>query len=176
MLEYHDDEIRAAFLEENSNPVSDLEPFITRLYDNAYQDIYTMYKDRMSQSFLFQKEIFTKQISKIRNTNGQIYLKQSVKTLLNDQQPVFAFENMKLTDLIQQEFSFDVIETGLSAIKDSLFIDNVGNSASSIYLENSKVKLIGTNDEPNFINNIAPLGSTIFATFSTIESSNMGWI
>jgi hypothetical protein len=55
------------------------------------QEIFKTYDDRLSQSFLFSKEAFKASISGIVNKKGQIYLKNSVKTLRNDKQPVFAF-------------------------------------------------------------------------------------
>ena len=47
-------------------------------------EIYKLYNSRMNQEFLFSKEIFQKKISLIRNENGQVWLKQSEMTLLNE--------------------------------------------------------------------------------------------
>ena len=55
---------------------------------------------------------------------------------------------------------------------DTMFYDNVGARASAIYSDNSELKLLGSDDRVNFFNNISPLGSTIFATFSDIEVNN----
>lgn len=75
--------------------------------------------------------------------------------------------------MILSEFDFEILETLPSAIKDSYFKYNVGVGASAILSEGSYLKLIGTNDEVNFINNVTPQGSTIYGTFSYLESNDM---
>ena len=108
---------------------------------------------------------------KIENQYGQIYFKDTTVRVKNDKQPVVAFENIKLTDLMTQKFRLDILETRDSSFKDTVFKSINGNVASAIYLEFSNIKLIGTrfsDDIINFEDNLSISGSTIFATFSNM--------
>ena len=58
---------------------------------------------------------------------------------------MFAYGNMKVADLILGTYNLNVVDTSYSAIKDSVFSNNVGLEASAIYLDASKLYLIGTN-------------------------------
>lgn len=50
----------------------------------VFEDIYSTYDNRLSQSFLLSKGIFDNLISGLRNQYGQIYLKQSENKVKND--------------------------------------------------------------------------------------------
>ena len=126
-LEYEDPEVRSALSAGSGLSLEQLEPYIERLFGQLMLDIKTTYKEQLPQKFLMSDAIFNDQISLIRNEGGQLYLKTSLKTILNDEQPVFAFGNIKLRDLILQEFEFELLETDFSAIKDSYFKNNAGS-------------------------------------------------
>ena len=58
-------------------------------------------------------------------------------------------------------------------LKNPYFEQNVGQSASAIFLENSLIELGGTKDDINFFGNVAPSGNTVYSTFSHVKANNM---
>lgn len=100
-------------------------------------DIITTYNNRLAQKYLIDRKIYDEVISKTENLYGQVYLKQSKNTILNDSQPVFAFDNRPLSELIKETFNLEVANTSFSSMRDFLFQDNIGQGASAIYLDNS---------------------------------------
>lgn len=59
-LDYSDDEVREALRDDSGLTLSELEPFIERLYGQLMYDISLTYKNQLPQKFLFSKDIFNK--------------------------------------------------------------------------------------------------------------------
>ena len=59
-----------------SLPDADPQAELELIYETAMIDIYTTYNSRLSQSYLFEREMFDK-LKSTQNTNGQVYIKQT---------------------------------------------------------------------------------------------------
>ena len=116
---------------------------VNEVLSDAMLDIYTSYSNRLDQSYLFDREMFD-EIKTMKNMRGQVYLSKSQQTILNDQHPVYAFNNSKLGDVIKDIFEINAKDTPFSKLKNPRFIANVGKQASAIYLENSFFELGGS--------------------------------
>ena len=79
--------------EVTTESASDIAPFIFRVLAEAIFEIKRKYADNLPQKFLISNDRFETTKVKLYNDRGQIYAKQSENTLLNDQQPVFAYGN-----------------------------------------------------------------------------------
>ena len=86
---------------------------------------------------------------------------------------MFAFNNQKLSEIGEQIFELDFIETKFASFRDCRFNDNIGSKASAVYLQDSKLAMIGTIDIENFFNNKTPYGQTISAFNSEIVTKRM---
>ena len=95
--------------------------------------------------------------------------------MTNENHPVVAFESQSLDSLIYSIHELRVadVESKHSSIKDTAFIGTIGVRVSTIYVDNSYLRLLGSTDEVNFASCISPQGPTILAKESEIFSKSM---
>ena len=95
--------------------------------------------------------------------------------MINENHPVVAFGSQTLDSLIYKIHELRVadVESKHSSIKDTAFIGCIGIQVSSIYVDNSFLRLLGSTEEVNFASCISPQGPTILAKESQIISRNM---
>ena len=95
--------------------------------------------------------------------------------MINENHPVVAFDSQRLNSLIYSIHKLRVadVESKHSSIKDTAFIGTIGIRVSSIYVDNSYLRLLGSNDDVNFASCVSPQGPTILALESEIISKSM---
>ena len=105
------------------------------------------YGGNLPLKFLVDDEFLDKFIDNIVNKDGQIALDGSKTNVKNANTPLVAYNMTRLFDFIDSEFDGkNVLESHNSALSNSLFRRNVGQTSSAMSLYSSNLDLISSKD------------------------------
>jgi len=131
----------------------------------------------LPRKFLVDDAFLTDVIDAIANTEGQINMRGSENQIKNVGTKMVAKGLMTLEDYVRQEYDLPVKNSPYSAMIDSTFFNNVGQTSSAISIYYSSLQLLSSEalkDEPNFFKNVSPQGSTIYASNSILYAKYLG--
>ena len=104
------------------------------------------YHGVLPREFLVDDDFLVEFIDDIDNTDGQINLQGSTTTIKNAATPMFAKNMTTLEDFIYETFNINVTNSTASALIDSDFFSNVGQTSSAISLYDSNLDLLASED------------------------------